>query len=65
MRNYCRAFHTSIDYLSGMPFCRVLDEMQDAFEDLAEERREQERRAEQERARAKAKGRVRHARRRR
>ena len=65
MRNYCRAYHTSIDYLTGMPICRLLDELQDAFADLAEERKKQERQMERERAKAKAGSRARPMKRRR
>ena len=59
MRNYCRVFHTSIDYLNSMPIVRIIAELEDAAEDLAEERKETERRMKEERSRAKANSRSR------
>ena len=52
MRNYCRVFHTSLDYLNRMPIARLFAELEDAAEDLAEERKQQERRIKEEKARA-------------
>ena len=55
MRNYCRVYHTSIDYLVRMPITRLIEEPADAAEDLAEEQRQHERRIKEEKAKAKAK----------
>ena len=57
MRNYCRAFRTSMDYLSKMPMYLLMDELEDAVFQLEEERREEERRAEKGNARAQSRGR--------
>ncbi|MBQ9000739.1 MAG: hypothetical protein IJ087_02675 [Eggerthellaceae bacterium] len=54
MRNYCRVYHTSIDYLNKMPISRLISELEDAAEDLAEEQRQREKRMKQEKAKAKA-----------
>ena len=59
MRNYCRVFHTSIDYLNRMPVVRIIDELKDAAEDLAEERRQAEKRMKEEKSKARANSRSR------
>ena len=53
MRGYCRAFHTSMDYLAGMPVARLIDELADANEQLAEEQRALKKQLDRDRARPK------------
>ena len=55
MRNYCRVYHTSIDYLNRMPISRLIAELEDAAEDLAEEQKQREKRRREEKAKAKSK----------
>lgn len=43
MRNYCRAFHTSMDYLASMSMGTLLEELGDAIDELKEEQAEQDR----------------------
>lgn len=65
MRNYCRVYHTSLDYLNKMPMYRLISELEDAAADLAEEKRQHDRRMKEDKAKAKSKGRSRPKRRRR
>lgn len=62
MRNYCRVFHTSLDYLNNMPIVRIFAELEDAAEDLSEERKQFERQMKEDRARANSRSRPRHRR---
>lgn len=43
MRNYCRVFHTSMEYLTSMPMGTLLAELGDAIDELKEEQAEQDR----------------------
>lgn len=43
MRNYCRVFHTSMEYLTSMPMGILLAELGDAIDELKEEQAEQDR----------------------
>ena len=52
MRDYCRVFHTSMDYLAKMPMVRLMDELEDASEELAEEQARRQKQLEKMRARA-------------
>ena len=54
MRDYCRVYHTSMDYLTGMPMARLIDELQEAAEELDEERRAREKQLEKERSQMKS-----------
>ncbi|MBQ9000549.1 MAG: hypothetical protein IJ087_01695 [Eggerthellaceae bacterium] len=55
MRNYCRVYHTSLDYLiTEMTMGQLIAELEDAAEDLAEENRLNERRMKQAQAKAKS-----------
>lgn len=53
MRNYCRVYHTSMDYLLGMSMPELLDELADSIAELKEEQQEAERRRKQIEDRAK------------
>ena len=64
MRNYSRVFHTSLDSLKSLPMAQLISELEDASEDLIEEKRQHEKRMEKERAKAKGHGRSRPRRRR-
>lgn len=64
MRDYCRVFHTSIDYLAGMPVGRLIEEIEDATEEITEERRQLEKSMKDRKAKAGAQGRLRGHRRR-
>lgn len=55
MRDYCRVFHTSMDYLLALPMTQLMEEMEDAAAELEEERRQQEKRIRAEKAKAKRK----------
>ena len=59
MRNYCRVYHTSLDYLTEMPMCRLIAELEDAAEDLVEEKRQHDKRMKEEKAKARSKSRSR------
>ena len=65
MRNYCRVYHTSLDHLGSMPLSRLMEELQDAAEDLAEEQRQRDKRMKEEKAKAKSRSRHKPRRRRR
>lgn len=54
MRGYCRVYHTSMDYLKGMTMARLMEELFDATEELADERRRLEKEANERARRAKA-----------
>lgn len=59
MRNYCRVYHTSQESLKEMPMVRLISELEDAAEDLMEEKRQHEKRMKEEKAKAKSHGRSR------
>ena len=59
MRNYCRVYHTSLDHLQAMPMVRLVSELEDAAEDLMEEKRQHDKRMKEEKAKAKSHGRSR------
>ena len=57
MRNYCRVFHTSMDYLTSMPMTALLEELEDAVDELMEEQEERERQMKRQRNSARRSGR--------
>ncbi|MBQ9000265.1 MAG: hypothetical protein IJ087_00230 [Eggerthellaceae bacterium] len=54
MRDYCRVYHTSIDYLANMTMTALVAELEDAAAELSDERKRREKQLEKERARARS-----------